>query len=362
MTKVLKFVSSIIIAACLLGAGSASTALAQAPTNAPVTVRVAFLPLVTSAPFFVADELGFFKKHGITLAKTPTNDIYGMLAPLSQGQLDVLQSASSAAFFNAINQGLKFKAVADRLTSRCSSENMLVVRRQLWDQGVRTAASLKGKKIGSFAPGSATSYWLDRWLADNGVSEKDLGQIIYLGPVDTANALQNGAIDAGFVGQPGAVAMLQEGKLVRMTTPHEMVPNQQLGLWVMSDDFLAKSPDVAARWLAAWIEGVRFVNDPKNREQVIDIVSKATEVDRARIALLYGTDQFPYANPNAIVDTNFVEKEDAQWMLKKQLVQKVPPRESWYQDATVRAALKLVGGEVNAARSCDGVKRLSLGE
>ena len=266
------------------------------------------------------------------------------------------------ALINAINQGLRFKVVADRLTSRCSSENMLVVRRQLWDQGVRTAAGLKGKRIGSFAPGSATSYWLDRWLANHGMSEKDLGQIIYLGPVDTANALQTGAIDAGFVGQPGAVALLSEGKVVRITTPHEMVANQQLGLWVMSDEFLSKSGDVAARWLAAWIEGVRFVNDPANRERVLDIVAKATEADRRHLALLYGTDQFPYANPNAVVNTDFVEKEDAAWMLQKKLVEKVPSLDTWYSDAPIRAALKLVGGEVKAARSCEGIKRLSLGE
>jgi ABC-type nitrate/sulfonate/bicarbonate transport system substrate-binding protein len=315
---------------------------------------------VTSAPLFVADQLGFFQKRGITLAKTPTNDIYGMLAPLSQGQLDVLQSASSPALFNALNQGLRFKVVADRLTSLCSSENMLVVRRELWDQGVRRAADLKGKKVGSFAPGSATSFWLDRWLADNGMSAADMGQIIYLGPVDTSNALQNAAIDAGFVGQPAALPLLTQRKVVRLATPHEMVPGQQLGVWVMSDQFLANSGDVAARWLAAWIEGVRFVNDPKNKDQVIDVVSKATEVERDRIATLYGTDQFPYANPNGTANAERMEREDATWMLQKNLIQKLPERSAWYSDAPIRAALQLVSGEVDAKRSCDNIPRLSV--
>lgn len=45
-------------------------------------VRVAYLPLLKSAPLFVADEEGFFRTHGINLAKTPTTDIDVMLAPL----------------------------------------------------------------------------------------------------------------------------------------------------------------------------------------------------------------------------------------------------------------------------------------
>lgn len=145
-----------------------------------------------------------------------------------------------------------------------------------------------------------------------------------------------------------------------MTTSHEMVPNQRLGVWVMSDDFPAKASDVAARWLAGWIEGVRFVNDPKNRERVVDIIANATEDPRDRIAVLYGTDQSPWANPNAVVDTNFIEKEDAAWMLKKSHVQRTPSRESWYSNAHVRAASKLVGGGVNAARYCERVNRLTL--
>ena len=99
MTLWLKLVSVPVV--CLLLAASVSGAAAQTTaarsSGATTTVRVAFLPLLTSAPLFVADELGFFQKHGVALAKTPTTNIYGMLAPLSQGQLDVLQSASSPA-------------------------------------------------------------------------------------------------------------------------------------------------------------------------------------------------------------------------------------------------------------------------
>lgn len=66
----------------------------------------------------------------------------------------------------------------DRLTSHCSSGSVLGVRRQLWDKGVRSAAGLEGKRIGTFAHGSATGYWVDRWLADNGITEKDPGQMV----------------------------------------------------------------------------------------------------------------------------------------------------------------------------------------
>lgn len=322
----------------------------------PDKVTVNSLEILSLAPMMVADAKGFFTKHNVQV-EFSNADIYSRLAVQSQGKLDVNIPGVGGAVFNGINQGLKLRAVADRQQYRCASDNLLLARTDAWNGGLKGVGDLKGKKVAIIAKGSTTEYWLDKALSGAGLKQSDLGQVVTLSYPDTVNALKSGAVDAGFLVEPLAYQMIAGGQAKRIIAMNEVVPNEEQGLITMSQEFIQKRPDVAARWMAGWLDGVRYYLDPKNKDDVIKIVAERTKVPADIITKLYGTDQWPYMNPNGRVDTATVMNEDGRWMLDNKIIQKLPQPAEWYDESVVNAALKIVG-EAPANRDCASVQKL----
>ncbi|HEX2903664.1 MAG TPA: ABC transporter substrate-binding protein [Jatrophihabitans sp.] len=314
------------------------------------------LPILSLAPMMVAQSKGFFQKQGITV-KMSSSDIYSQLAVQSQGNLDVNIPGLGGAFFNAINQGLNLTAVADRNQYDCASDNMLLARTAAWNNGLKSVKDLKGKKVAILAKGSSTEYWLDIALQKVGLKESDLGGIVTLGYPDTVNALKTGAVDAGFLVEPLAEQLIGSGDAKRLTTMNEVAPKEEQGLITMSKSFVSKRPKVAAQFLAAWLQAVRYYEDPANKDDVVKIIADGTKVPESVVAKLYGTDQWPYMNPNGEVDTETATTQDGKWLVDNKVISQLPPTSKWYDPSVVQAALKIVG-RVPVNRTCSDVTPL----
>lgn len=344
--------ASLLVGTAACGGDEAETT----GTGGTDKVTVNSLEILSLAPMMVADAKGFFGKHDIEV-EFSNADIYSRLAVQGQGKLDVNIPGTGGALFNAVNQGLRVRAVADRQQYRCASDNLLLARTEAFDGGLKSVADLKGKKVAILAKGSTTEYWLDRALEEVGLKQSDLGQIVTLTYPDTANALKTGAVDAGFVVQPLAYQLISEGTAKRVLAMNEVAPNQEQGLITMSQDFIEKRPEVAARWMAGWLEGVRFYQDPANKDEVVRIVAERTKVPAETVGKLYGTDQWPYMDPNGRVDTETVVAEDGKWLLDNKIIEKLPELSGWHDGSVVDAALKIVG-EVPVNRDCASIQKL----
>lgn len=352
-----KLIALVSAAGLLLmaGCGSASND-STGSSDKPDEVSVNSLEILSLAPMMVADAKGFFEKHNIAVSFDDA-DIYARLAVQSQGKLDVNIPGVGGAFFNAVNEGLKVRAVADRQQYQCASDNLLLAGAKAYEAGLTSVEDLAGKKVAILAKGSTTEYWLDRALEQHGMTQDDIGEIVTLGYPDTVNALKTGAVDAGFLVQPLAIQMIDDGEAFRLLAMNEVVPGQEQGLITMSEEFIKERPEVAARWMAGWLEGVRYYADPANKDDVVKIIADRTKVPADTIAQLYGTDQWPYMNPNGEVDTDTVMTQDAQWMLDNGVIKEIPKADVWYDDSVVKAALEIVG-TVESDRDCASIKKL----
>lgn len=319
-------------------------------------VTVNSLEILSLAPMMVADAKGFFADNNIKVTFSNA-DIYSRLAVQSQGQLDVNIPGVGGAFFNAVNQGLNLKAVADRQQYRCASDNLLVARTDAYNKGLTGVKDLAGKKVAILAAGSTTEYWLDRALENVGLTKGDVGEIVTLGYPDTVSALKSGSIDAGFLVEPLAYQLIKDGDAKRIIAMNEVAPDQQQGLLTMSDKFINDRPEVAARWMAGWLQGVRYYQDPANRADVVSIIAERTKVPSETVDGLYGTDQWPYTDPNGTVDTATVMSQDGQWLLDNKIITELPDVSKWYEDSVIKAAQKIVG-TVEVNRDCSSINKL----
>jgi NitT/TauT family transport system substrate-binding protein len=339
------------------------TIAAPAPTAAATpasltTVHVAHIPILAMVPMYLADDLGFYAKRGIKNEYTEGNP-FDLMSVQSKGDIDVNIPGTSAAFFNAINSGLKVKAVADRMQYHCSSDNMLVIGSRGWDQGIQSIAALKGKRISINARGSGTNRLLDELLHRNNMTEADLGQVLVLGYPDTVNALKTGALDAGWLSEPLAAQVILDGSAKRLTTAHEIFPGQELGLFVYSEQFTNRDNGTPAKqWLSAWLEGVRYYMNPANKAQILKTAQKWTKVDESVLSAMYGTDQWPLMDPNGDLDANTMATQDGVWYLDNKFIDRIPEPNEFYDNRAIKAAQGEVG-VVPVDWSCGGITRLS---
>lgn len=234
----------------------ASTAQAQTPVTIGTTNTAA------DVGNFIADRRGYFAAEGLKVQFVRFDAAARMIAPMASGELDVGGGGISAGLFNAVARGIALKIVADRSTAIRGHGNAgVLVRKALIDSGAyKKPQDLKGRKVALPAPGSGTSTAIDRWLKPMGMSINDF-DLTYLSFPQTVAAIQSGAIDAGFLAEPGMTTVIASNAAVRIVTDDEMFPGHQIAVTLFSEKFIKAPGNVAVRFMKAFLRGTRDYND-----------------------------------------------------------------------------------------------------
>lgn len=317
------------------------------------TVRTTYMNILALAPLFAGEEAGIFEENGIKNEYEEVN-LYDALPLIAQGRQDVGIIAASAAFYNAINQGQEVKAVADRLTYSCSTDNKLVVSKELYDGGVRTYKDLEGTTLAILGEGTATQYWNDLLEEQNGMTDESFEAIKFLGYPETLTALKTGGVDAGYLAEPLLSQAVADGTAVPIVPMYEVVPGDDVGFMIYSSKFAEENPEAAQAWMDAWLESVRYYLDPANKDAVIAAVSKWTKIREESLAAIYGTDSWSWMNPNGGIEVEGPDKA-MDWMLENEFIEEIPAVDEWYDDQFATAAAERLG-EVESD-PCANVKK-----
>ncbi len=268
-------------------AGGSTEAASGGGACAGQTVRVGVTKSASDAPFYVAEEKGYFEDQGLKVRFLPFDSAAKMIAPLGAGQLDVGAGAPSAGFYNAVARDVKLRIVADKGSMPENHGYMpLMVRKDLYDSGVKSIRDLKGLKLAEPAQATATSSTAAVMLGEEGLDYDDVTHE-YLGFAEHVTAYQNKAIDAGLTTEPSASIAERQGFAVRLATPPDYYDNQQLAVVLYGDAFAEKNSQVGTCFMTAYLRGARdytaAMSDGKvtgdGSEEIVRIVSKATGIE-----------------------------------------------------------------------------------
>jgi NitT/TauT family transport system substrate-binding protein len=264
------------IVAAAIALLSTSAAIAAKPAE----VLIGLNGNISDAPFYIANRKGFFKEQGIEIKLLPFDAGAKMIAPLGVGQLDVAAGASSAGLFNAAARGINIKIVADKGSQPAEYNYVpILVRKALIDSGkVKTYADLKGLKIAQAGEGSAIGSILNEAAKKGGFNYKEVNHV-YMGYPQHVAAFANGAIDAAITAEPAAAQAVEAGVAVRFSDD-KLYPNHQAGVLLYGGDFIKKRPEVAKKFMIAYIKALRVYNDAlkggrfagSSAKEVIDIM------------------------------------------------------------------------------------------
>ena len=265
----------------------------------------------TVGPMWVAVDKGLFKKYGLDVSMVQMRSGQFNITALMSGEVQAIWPAVSSVL-SGVSGGAKIGCVACPF-NRIARE--LIVRKE-----IDSLAALRNKIVGVQSIGGG--FWLQTMivLESLGVDPDKNGlQMRVIGDEPTIlQALLATNIDAGVITYASAGVAKRAGLRSLANTAELKVPYQGVGICARSDR-IAASPDLIGRLVKGMIEGVVFIQDARNKRDVMNTLKKH---------LRLSTDQDAEASYNTLrmVATLDVAPDPAAWKNIQKVVSRVSPK------------------------------------
>ncbi len=261
------------IATLVTACGGAALPSPSAPSRQALTVGLGYIPSVQFAPFYLADQAGYYRDAGLDV--TFQNKIDPDLVTLvGQGSIDV-GVADGTSLIPAVSQGIPVRYIA---TIYRDFPSIVFAKAAT---GIATAADLKGRTIG--IPGRYGSSWimLQALLGSANLTPDDV-TIVEYPDFGQGAAVQQGAVDAA-TGFANNEPIQLEGAGFPTTVLHvdQIVPLPGPGLISGTATLSSKQAAIAAFVKATLRAMADIVADPETGLEATFVAVPDLRSDRA---------------------------------------------------------------------------------
>ncbi len=266
-------VACIPTAAAILAAVVAVAPARAAQASEPASIRVNTFPNAKALPVYAGIAKGIFSRYGLSVDLETTQS--------SQAQRDGLAAGKFHVAHAALDNAVAMVEVAKRdvviVSGGDSGMNEFFVQ-----PGIATFADLRGKTIVVDAPDTAYALQAKKLLLQHGLREgadytvKPVGAVAFRYKamiVDKTNAA--GILNLPYTVEAAARGLKSLGGLVDLLGPYQAVGAFAMRAWAQDH------ADVLTRYLAAYVEALRWVRQPANRTEAVDLLVAKLALDRA---------------------------------------------------------------------------------
>jgi NitT/TauT family transport system substrate-binding protein len=221
-------------------------------------------------PFHVAYHKGFYREQGIDLeivfmATQAVNTAF------VRGDIDY--SAAVNGIIQTIVRGAPAKILACAVDRPLQS---VIVKKE-----IRSSRDLKGKKIAGSTSGGTATLMADLALKHLGLEPgRDVAVVPLRG--NRLTALESGAVDAALLGVPENIIAMDKG-YNEILFVGDIVNFPQNGFGA-STKKIQQSPEEVYGMVRATLRGLVFSLDPRNREEVINIIMRQWKLTDRQLA------------------------------------------------------------------------------
>jgi len=296
--------TSLVNAALIAVSMSASLAIAADPPKIATITYIGFDGAPLNLTERVAIEKGLFAAHGLDVKFIGGASGQQMVSGLLSGsaQIGTLTTSATAPL---MKQGQCFQY----LTSGARTYYNLIAHPDLKFPNAGkpfpdNLVDLKGKKVGINARGTALEFMVDALLKEAGMSPGDITYIATGGAATAVAALRNRQVDV-LMNFPISEQLLKPDEYQYVaklmdTEKRNPIHNLTQVFSGASCEYVKQNPAVVAAFCAAIGDAYRYVNNPANRDAVIDVVQKTMKIDQAMSASFW--QQYKRAWPTAKID------------------------------------------------------------
>ena len=221
------------------------------------TITIGYQPSTHQIAAMLAEDKGWWKEdlstfgiENVDMKVFPSGppEMTAMLA----GDLDVAY-VGVAPPIAALYEGLDAKIVAGVQTQGSA----LVIRPELVDE-YEGPASLKGKTIATFPPGSIQHTVLSKWLLDNGIDPEGEVTLKAMGPSEATTAISANAVDAVFLPSPSPTIIEVAGNGVIVEWSGSIWPNHACCCLVASGEMIREHPEMLEQIIKTHIRATDY--------------------------------------------------------------------------------------------------------
>ncbi|GAA1988222.1 ABC transporter substrate-binding protein [Catenulispora subtropica] len=209
-------------------------------------------------PVYVGVEKGFFREAGVDVQLTGSfNSGPAVVQAAGTGQLDAGHSAITG-IAEAAAAGVKVAGVADSQTEFGDAPLQQWFVRN--DSPIKTAADLRGKKIGTNALSGSFYYTALIALGKAGLTKDDV-QFVLLPHERQGQALLSRQIDVAGIIDPYSVQLAKDSSARLLFTGATVLGERQFSLVFFTRDFIQKSPKAVRGFLTGYRKTIQFMHD-----------------------------------------------------------------------------------------------------
>ncbi len=222
--------------------------VASVSAQAPTTIRVGYLPIVTGLPIFTAMEKGYFKEAGLDVQLKSFPGGANALEALGANSIDITV-ANVISLFQARVQGFDYVVVAGDtgIGTKLPDVAMTMVRK---DSGINGPKDLEGKRFG--LPNLQNINWLYNmeYLSRSGVNTGKINWV-EIGIPRAPAALLTRQVDAAVMVDPFSTVVLETGEVkVLHGELMEVAPGGLLSVAVARGDWAKANAKAVAQFVA----------------------------------------------------------------------------------------------------------------
>ncbi len=243
----------------------------SSPTAA--AVRLGFFS--TNLPLQAAFAQGYFADENLTVTTQQITTSIAMFKSIAANTMDIALTSADNPLNYRLNTNNLVNNNAGTLDVQMIFGDHLGLGLALVAQPGSTFESLRGKKCGVNAPDSGFAYVLYKMLQRNGLA-RDVDYTVAPagGTPIRLNALRAKTIDCTLLNADSVVRAKEEGFAVLATI--DDVASQYLGgVGAARESWLKANPDVAIRFIRAYVRGVAWVENADNRTAATALLSNA---------------------------------------------------------------------------------------
>ena len=236
----------------------------QGSRSAELTpLRINSFPNAKALPLQAGIAKGFFERRGLKAALELTESSKAQRDGLAAGRFQIAQSAidNAVAMIEVAKEDVVIVSGGD------SGMNEFFVQ-----SGINSFADLRGRIVLVDAPDTAYALQVKKLLAQHGVGASDYtakpagaGVFRFKGMLeDKSNAAA--ILNLPFTVEAAQAGMKSLGRTIDLLGPYQAAGGFALRAWA------EQNRDTLTRYLAAYIESLRWVRDTKNRAEAVAIL------------------------------------------------------------------------------------------
>jgi NitT/TauT family transport system substrate-binding protein len=237
----------------LIAAFAAGATLARA--NAADAVRLGLLRTLSPAPFYMAQERGYFKDEGIEVTFRFFEAAQPIAAAAVSNDIDIGVTALTGGFFNLAEKGI-LKVIGGGLHEQQGYEGSAVlVSNSAYDAGLTTVEKLGGHSFAITQYGSSFDYMIGRIAEARGFDLKTIQLRAVQQVPNMIAAVSTGQVDATIAIASQAKPLAANGQAHIIAWVGDIVPYQITALFT-TQRMIQQNEPVLHRFAKAYQRGV----------------------------------------------------------------------------------------------------------